>query len=219
MVGPVGVDDPDLGDGGVTPLAREILAAEARVVCVHGQAALGDKLCQLCVVPGAKAVKNLHVFWGREVLGQRARLVQPGKARLHGVHHVGLHALHVLGRERPFERVHGGRAHERPLFLADELHALAGRLRPLVELAGQVLHGKHSGPVQGGQLVCDIVRLRLRKDRGHAGGERRLVHALHVVAVEQAQAGEARYAHDVAQLLGKGLRLDVEPGLFLYVDP
>ena len=50
VVGPVGVDHLDLGDGGVPLLRAEILLAELDVAQVHGEALLVDELFQALFV-------------------------------------------------------------------------------------------------------------------------------------------------------------------------
>ena len=59
VVGPVGVDHADLGDGGVAPLAGEVVLAELDVGEVHGQAALSDERLEARLVKLAKAVEHL----------------------------------------------------------------------------------------------------------------------------------------------------------------
>ena len=59
VVGPVGVDHADLGDGGVAVLIAEVLLAKRDVRLVHGQAALGDEGRQARLVKLAEAVDHL----------------------------------------------------------------------------------------------------------------------------------------------------------------
>ncbi len=59
MVGPVGVDHADLGDGGDAILIAEVLLAEGDVRLVHGKAALGDKGGKAGLVELAEAVEHL----------------------------------------------------------------------------------------------------------------------------------------------------------------
>ena len=59
MVGPIGVDHADLGDGGVAILIAEVLLAEGDVRFVHGKAAIGDKGGKAGLVELAEAVEHL----------------------------------------------------------------------------------------------------------------------------------------------------------------
>ena len=130
------------------------------------------------------------------------------------------------------EHVDLGRAHVRAPAGTHELHALARGVGALVELAGQVLHGKDVRAGGGGvheavrvevearhgQLAGGGVYLRLAEDDGHAALEELVARALDVVAVDEAQALEALHAQDGAQLCEQLLRLHVEARLLLHVD-
>ena len=59
VIGPVGVDHADLGDGGVAILIAEVLLAEGDVRLVHGKAALGDKGGKAGLIELAEAVEHL----------------------------------------------------------------------------------------------------------------------------------------------------------------
>ena len=59
VVGPIGVDYADLGDGGVAIFIAEVLLAEGNVRLVHGKTALGDKGGKAGLVELAEAVKHL----------------------------------------------------------------------------------------------------------------------------------------------------------------
>ncbi len=218
VVGPVGVDHLYFRDGRHAALAGKVLLAELDVRQVHGQAAVVNELLQLGVRKVQEAGQLLH--HGRLGLDSLEGLagLQRGLACLNRVDHVMLYGLHVCRGQLAGNGVDLGGADQRALALAYELHALTGGVCALVKLAGQVLHGKHEVLAKVGQVVKDVVRLRLREDRGDALGEELVRDALHVVAVEQAQAGDAGDAERVAQLVRELARLDVEPGLLLHVN-
>ena len=69
VVGPVGVDHANLGDGGVAVLLAEVLLAKGDVRLVHGKAALGDDRGETRFVKLAEAVEHLD--------GTRARARRP----------------------------------------------------------------------------------------------------------------------------------------------
>ena len=129
-----------------------------------------------------------------------------------------LGGLDVPVGELALEHVHLGGAHERTLALGDELDALARAVGALVELAGQELHREDAGVARLGHVGRGDVGLRLREDRGHAEREQLVVDALDVVAVDEAQAGDAGDAQQVAELALERLGLEVESGLLLDVD-
>lgn len=66
MVGPIGVDHADLGDGGVAILIAEVLLAEGDVRFVHGKAAIGDKGGKAGLVELAEA-SSTSTGWGSGV--------------------------------------------------------------------------------------------------------------------------------------------------------
>lgn len=87
------------------------------------------------------------------------------------------------------------------------MNALGAGVRPLVELAGEVLHCKHL--VRLRQRGVDYIHLRLGEHDGQAAPEERLVNALDVVAVQKPEPREARDSQKRAQLGEQALGLDV----------
>jgi len=219
VVRPVGVDHLYLGDRGDAALAGEVLLAELDVGEVHGQAALVDEGLELRLRKLEEAVEDLDRFGLGDVGLEGLLGLERGLARLDRVDDVVLHGVHVGGRKLALEHVDLGGAHSGALALADELDALARGVGALVELAGEELDREDRGAVgDGGHLRGGVVRLRLREYRGHAGREELLVDALDVVAVDDAQVGDAVDAEERAQLALERLGLAVESGLLLYVN-
>ena len=216
VVGPVGVDHADLGDGGITLLLGEILLAEGDVVQIHGQAIVGDELGQLLPAQTNKAGEGLHGGGDGIFHRQSGLFGQIGLAGLHRVDDVFFHRFQLLGGDIALQQVEAGAAHHRALALADELDALAGGIGPLVKLAGQVLHREH-GPFPLGQGKGGVVGLGLAEDSGHAAVKQLLANALHVIAVEQPQAGNGIDLQQAAQFPQQGLGLAVKAGLALYI--
>ena len=71
-----------------------------------------------------------------------AFVLQRSLAGLHRVDDIFLDLSQLLVGQSALQQVDLGGADQRALALADELDALGGRIGALVELAGQVLHGK-----------------------------------------------------------------------------
>ena len=217
VVGPIGVDHADLGDGGVAVLIAEVLLAEGDVRLVHGKTAIGDKGGKTGLVELAEAVKHLD---GRRIGGlhvQRLGQVERGNAGLDGVHHVVLDGLDGGLVQGARDHIDLGGAHGGALALADELHALAGGVGALVKLARQEFDGE-DGAIACGEFVVGHIDLGLAKDGRHAGAEKLLVDALDVVAVDDPQGLDALDAENFGQLALELLSLDVEPGFLLHVD-
>ena len=218
VVGPVGVDHADLGDGGVAMLAAEVLLAKRDVRLVHGKAQVGDHRGQPRLVELAEAVKDLDRLGIGDLGGERLGLVERGDARLDRVHHVVLDGLDVVIGELAGEDVDLGGAHDGALALADELDALACGVGALVELAGKELHREHGGAGHLGQLIIGDVDLGLGEHHRRAAREQLLVGTLDVVAVEEAEPFEARDAQDAHELGFELCGLDVKARLLLHID-
>ena len=217
VVGPVGVDHADLGDGGVAVLIAEVLLAEGDVRLVHGKAAIGDKGGKAGLVELAEAVEHLDGLGLGSLHVQRLGQVERGDARLDGVHHVVLDGIDGGLVQSARDHIDLGGAHGGALALADELHALAGGVGALVKLARQEFDGK-DGAIACGEFVVGHIDLGLAKDGRHAGAEKLLVDALDVVAVDDPQGLDALDAENFGQLALELLSLDVEPGFLLHVD-
>ena len=71
MVRPVGVNDTNLGDGGIALLCGEVLLAEGEVSQVHCKAVRNNELFEAVLVKGVKALKNLYVsrLWNGNLEG------------------------------------------------------------------------------------------------------------------------------------------------------
>ena len=217
VIGPVGVDHADLGDGGVAILIAEVLLAEGDVRLVHGKAALGNKGGKAGFVELAETVEHLDGLGLGGLHVQRLGQIERGDARLDGVHHVVLDGINGGLVQSARDHIDLGGAHGGALALADELHALAGGVGALVKLARQEFDGK-DGAIACGELVVGHIDLGLAKDGRHAGPEKLLVDALDVVAVDNPQGLDALDAENFGQLALELLSLDVEPGFLLHVD-
>ena len=217
VVGPIGVDYADLGDGGVAVLIAEVLLAEGDVRLVHGKTALGDKSRKAGLIELAETVEHLDGLGLGGLHVQRLGQVERGDASLDGVHHVVLDGIDGGLVQSARDHIDLGGAHGGALTLADELHALAGGVGALVKLARQELDGK-DGAIACGEFVVGHIDLGLAKDGRHAGAEKLLVDALDVVAVDDPQGLDALDAENFGQLALELLSLDVEPGFLLHVD-
>ena len=149
VIGPVGVDHLDLGDGGVAASPqRKYSWQNARSPRSMARPVLVDELLQARLVQLVEAVQHLHRRRARDSPSSGwPRCLERSLAGLHRVDDVLLDRLpRLLVGQGAFQQVDAGRAHQRALALADELDALGGRVGALVELAGQVLHGEHDAP-------------------------------------------------------------------------
>ena len=219
VVGPVGVDHANLGDGGNAALARKVALAELGIRHVHRQAAVAHKVLDALIVQVEEAVQDLDVC-GLRVRGcEGLALLERRLARLDRVDHVVLDGCKVVVGEFALQHVDLGVSHRGTLALRDELDALGRRGVAHVKLAGQGLHGKDARALRNlGHLARGSVGLGLGEDNGHALLEELLGDAFDVVAVDDAQACERRDAQHVPQLVAECPRLPVESVPFLNVD-
>ena len=206
VVGPVGVDHTDFRQGGVAMLGGEVIPAEGQVVVVHGQAVFLHEFVHLRRVHGGEAMQRFHMVGGVVDLLQGGLLGKVGLAALHGVDHMLFDAGQLVLRHGACEHVHPRRAHGGTVALAHQLDALFAGGGPLVVLAGEVLHSKH-GVAALGQAVEGHVHLGLGKHHRQAALVQFVRYALHVIAVEKPQPGNAPDQQDVADLPQKVLGL------------
>ena len=218
VIGPVGVDHADLGDGGVPALVGEVPLAEGDVVHVHGEAVVPDEGGKARPVQGPKTRQGLHL--GGDGVGrpQGLGLLQGRFPGLHRVDDVFLDLGDLPLGQGPVEDVDLGGADQGPLPLGDELDALGRGIRPLVELARQILHGEHRPAAEVGGLG-GRVHLGLREHGAHRLVEEGLGDVLPVVPVQQPEPDEGTDAQKVRQLPLQGLRLLGKARLLFHEDP
>ena len=216
VVGPVGVDQADLGDGGVAVLGLEVVLAELDVGVVHGQALLIAEGFEGIVVQGGKAGQGLDLGGDGKLHLESGALLEAGFAGLDGVDDVLFNGGDVVLGQITLQQVDAGAAHGGALALAEQLDALAGGVRALVKLAGQVLNSKDVlGLGQGG--VGGVYR-RLAEHGGDGLLEQDVVDTLDIITVDEPQTFQGLDAQQVDQLVAKALGLAVKTGLFLNIN-
>ena len=216
VIRPVGVDHPDLGERRVAPLGEEIVLAERRVVGVHRKTVFLDERFQPLAVELGEAGKRRdvgrHVVFRRKGRGQIERRF----ARLDRVDDVLFDLIDGVFVECAVEQIDLRRPDQRAHALRDDLDALRGGVRPLVELTGEVLDCKRHGGV-GRQLVGDGIELRLGEDRPLGVLEQFLGQPLRVVAVEDPHAGKRGDPEQVVRLVKQRLRFRGKPRFLFNV--
>ena len=217
VIGPVGVDHLDLGDGGVAVLRAEILLAELDIAKIHGKAVVRNELFQLLFVQLVEALQNLDRGGHRVLHFQGLLGVQRSLAGLHRVDDVFLDLGHLLVSQGAFQQIDAGRAHQRALALTDELDALSSGVCALVELAGQILHCKGHA-VAGGQLGIGVIHRRLTEHGVCTLVEQFFVDAFHIVAVQQTQTGKRLDAQQAGQLIFQTGGFHIKAGLFFHIN-
>ena len=217
VIGPVGVDHLDLGDGGVALLGAEVLLAELDVPQIHGQTLFLNELGKTCLIQLVEALQHCHSSGHRVIHLQGLFGLQRSLAGFHRVDNILLDLSHLLGGQSALQQVDTGRAHQRALTLTDELDALGSRSCALVELAGQILHGKRHA-LGSGQLGVGVIHRRLAEHGADALVEQCLVDAFHIVAVQQAQTGQVLDAQQAGEFIFQTVGLDIKAGLFFHIN-
>ena len=218
VIGPIGVHHPDFRDGGVPVfLVPEVGLEELQVVQVHGKPQLIQQFGKTGFIQSGKAGDGLHTGGHIIVHLKGIHGLQTGFPGLHRVDDVMLDLLHVFRRQFAGEQVYLGGAHGRTVPLGHQLDAGPGGVCPLVELAGQILHGE-GGVVTGGEGGGGVVHLGLGEHCLHGPLEDICFQAFHVIAVNEAHAGQGRDSQQSPQLVQKAFGLLTQSGLFFHIN-
>ena len=215
MVGPVGIDDAQLRNRrGAALRIAEIALAELQVLEAHRETALVHEGVQAGLVKRVEILQHRHVL--RLLVGdiQRLRLLHGGLATLHRVDAVSLDFIEILVAHIAHDDDDTRRHDLRTLLLRHELHALGRRVRALVELPRQILHGKGTGVREVWQfLLIDDIYGRLREDDGFHLCILRIAEPLDIVAVDDAYRREPREPERLDEVVLQLLRRDIEKAL------
>ncbi len=186
VVAPIGVQHADFRHAGVALLlVVEIELDMLEVGKGHSQAQRVVEPLQLGLAHLFEAIKNHHIGGLVIVLHQRLGLGGVGHAAVHGVHAVLHHGLALLLGEGAANDICGGRADDGLLGRTEQADALLGRVGPLVELTGQILHRKDKVALLLGEtLLVNIIHRRLREDR-HLGLFKSLVREIFNIVAHQ----------------------------------
>ena len=188
MVGPIGIHHPDLRNGGVPFfLVLKIGLQELQIIQVHGKAQSVQQTGKSLLVQRDKPFHRGHMVGGIVVLRQRRGLIQIGLSGLHRVHQKLLDLLQLCSGQVPGQKIDFCRSHHRPLSAADELHTLGRRIRPLVKLSGQRLHGEN-GMRPLGDLLINVIHRRLAEHDGNTTAEKSLIQPLRIIAVQNTKS-------------------------------
>ena len=220
VVGPVGVHQTHLGDGGVAPLlVPEVGLQELQVVQIHGKAQLGQQGGKAGLVQSGKAGDGGHPVGDVVSTNQGVGLVHVGLPALHRVDEVAADLVHVGLGQLALQQVHLGIGDQGAVHPRHELDALGAGVGTLVELAGQGLHRQHLMGVGGDGIALVIDRVHLGLGKHDALGlliDGR-VDLVGIVPVQDDHAFQAGDAKLLAQLGTKTPGLHVKAGLFLGV--
>ena len=200
MVGPVGVDHLDFGDGGLATLGFEVLLAEGAVVRVHGETVAFNESFEPRPVEGGEALKGRYLGGYAVLGGEGLGLFEARFPGFNGVYDVFFDVGDVLFGKVAVKGIDFRRPDCGALPLGDNLDALGGGVGSLVKLTGKVLHGESHGAGKV-DFVRDDVQLGLGENGFLRVLEKLLADVFGVVAVDDPDALEIFYpekGHGVA---------------------
>ena len=203
VIGPVGIQDADLGHGRISLLfARKVGLDKSEIIKSHGKAKGPVKHCQGVSVHGNKAVEDSYVGSFGIDRFQSLGLFNTGLAGIHGVDAVALNPGKLIIRNGSCQDI-GLCGPDDGLFgFIQKLHALHCGIRSLVELSGQGFYGKDSGPGRDlDGLQIQIVYGGLGK-YGPAGLLEYLIGDIfHIIPDQNADIFDACYAKEITDIL------------------
>ena len=227
MIGPVRIDNANLGDSGVAPDFLEVSLEEFNIRLVHSKAALFAELGKTRVVELGEALDNLYrLGFGHLHLERFARL-ERSFTSFDWIDNVMLDSGNIRLGKLALQHIHFGAANCRAFTLADELDAFACGISALVKLTGKELDGENrlarrafalQGSLNLGAAFARRIYLRFAEHHGDALLEQLIGNALDIVAINKAQTRKRLHAQDRLQLVQELPRLDIETGLFLNIN-
>ena len=125
VVGPVGIDHAELGDGRIPVLCvAEVLHAHCEIRLVHGKTHGSDAAPHLRLCHVVEALEHLDLRRDLIVHLESLRHVEGSLSRLYRVDHVIHDCVYVSRHELAVEHVYSGKSYRRSLSAAYYLHAL-----------------------------------------------------------------------------------------------
>ena len=218
VVGPVGVDYLDLGDGRFAVFAVEILLAHLRIRQIHRETALVDEPLEAFVIQLVESGDHLDLRRLGDLHLEGALRLEGGFASFDRVDYVLFDLLDGLLVQTALQRVDLGAAHGRALALADQLDAFAGRIGTLIELPGQELDGEHRAVAEIGHLLAGVIHLRFAEHGCGGLIEQLTADAFDVVPVDDTQTGKPLNPENRLQLVFQLPGLDVKARLLLDIN-
>ena len=217
MVGPVGIDHADFGDGGVAVFfVFEVVAAEAQVVLIHGKTLFLDKCCQSIIVHGAETVESFN--FGRDFVFdlQGFGLVHRSFTAFDRVDDILLDAGEILFGNRTLNDVNVRGVNVRTLTLGENLDTLSSGVCTLVKLTGQILNCENGCAGNAGQLIIGDVQLRFGEDNLLCISKEISIDVFNIVTVEHAKSGQTFHAEQGLEIRKKRTSFTCQRGLFFY---
>ncbi len=154
VVGPVGIQHPDLRHGRIPLLLLpEIPLDMQEILEGHCQAQGIIQTLKVFLPHGTKTIQHSHIPRLFILRDQRLRLYQACQSGIHRVDAVSLDLFKFFLCDIPQNQICHGSADHRLFLLIQESDTLDGRICPLVELPWQEFHGECPCPFRQGQFL------------------------------------------------------------------
>ena len=143
VVGPVGIDHANLGDGRVALFGvAEVGLQELEVIQIHRQTHIMQQVRESRLVHVSKADNRCHAGRDGVLYLEGCRLSHRSLAGVYGVNQIAADLVHVLSGEFAFQNVNFSGCNGRAFAAGEQLDALCAGIGALIELTGQRLYRK-----------------------------------------------------------------------------
>ena len=220
VVGPVGIDHANLGDGRVALFGvAEVGLQELEVVQIHRQTHIVQQIGERTLVHVGKADNRCHAGRDSVLYLEGSRLVHRSLAGVYGVNQVAADLVHVLSGEFAFQNVDFSSGNGRAFAASEQLDALRAGIGALIELTGQRLYRKDgvSAFRTGKVLVVAHISHRLGEYDALCLLVGLRCKSLCVVAAEIAHMSQVFDFQQVVQAGEQAACFDIEAGFFLGI--
>ena len=142
MVGPIGIDHADFGNGGVAVLAAEIFLAELKVIGIHCKAVFVYEFFNFFSLKITEAFKSCN-FGGNVIFNCKGfGFFNTCFSCFNGVDYVFFELCDFRIGKLAVKSINFCGSDGGSFALGDDLDALCGRVCPLVKLTGKIFHCK-----------------------------------------------------------------------------
>ena len=202
VVGPVGIDHADLGDGWAAFfIFAEVFLAEGDISQVHSKTVVFDKCFQTCFIQFEEAFQYCDISRYIERSVEGGQSVQSGFTGFHWIDQVFLDFQEIFVADITGNNVNLCRCNGWTLILCSQLDALCSGVCTLVELTRQILYSEDT--VVGSKLrenIVDVVNLWFGEDAQFCHFEVFCRDVFHIVAVDDTDAFNAFDTEGVADV-------------------
>ena len=201
VVGPVGIQHLDFGDGRIPVFFFKVFLDESQIFQAHGQFLFVQEIFQPFPVQVPESLQDGYRFGDVPGHIQSFRFFDGGFLGFHRVDAVILDFFKVGVGQIPFQQVYFGGCHNGTLSLGDQLDALSGKIFSLVILAGEQFHGKAPDPSRDLQFfVPDHIHRRFAEHQVPGSLAVLLAEAFQIIPIDDPDAFQVLQAQGLLQI-------------------